>query len=163
MPQSKYIGNSKKKSVGAKKKEMLKTFYPRLRQLMRGAATLCWTTTTTEMESIKRWAQGPVRSQSTLSLPLSLFFHHNHYTTCKMSSSNSIQAQQFLPRSCSLTTLIFLVVMAVLAVYVTGSQADGGDVMSGGEGGEMTAMADAIKYLQGLDKVYGQAARPRYN
>ena len=138
---------------------MLKTFYPRLRQLMQ---LLCWTTTTTEMESIKRWAQGPVRSQSTLSLPLSLFFHHHHhYTTCKMSSS--IQAQQFLPRSWSLATLIFLVVMAVLAVYVTGSQADGGDVMSGGEGGEMTAMADAIKYLQGLDKVYGQAARPRYN
>lgn len=30
----------------------------------------------------------------------------------------------------------------------------------GGEG-DVTAMADAIKYLQGLDKVYGQAARPR--
>ncbi len=78
-----------------------------------------------------------------------------------MSSSNSIQ--QFLPRSCSLTALVLLVVMAVLAVCVTTTKADGGDVMSGGEGGEMTAMADAIKYLQGLDKVYGQAARPRYN
>jgi hypothetical protein len=76
-------------------------------------------------------------------------------------SSNSIQ--QFLPRSCSLAALVFLVVMVVLAVCVTTTKADGGDVMSGGEGGEMTAMADAIKYLQGLDKVYGQAARPRYN
>lgn len=71
--------------------------------------------------------------------------------------------QQFLPRSCSLAALVFLVVMAVLAVCVTTTKADGGDVISGGEGGEMTAMADAIKYLQGLDKVYGQAARPRYN
>ncbi|KAI9554646.1 hypothetical protein GHT06_019919 [Daphnia sinensis] len=75
-------------------------------------------------------------------------------------SSNSIQ-QLLFPRSASLTTLVFLVVMAVLAVYATSAQADG-DVMGGGEGGEMTAMADAIKYLQGLDKVYGQAARPRY-
>ncbi|XP_057376125.1 uncharacterized protein LOC130697008 [Daphnia carinata] len=73
-------------------------------------------------------------------------------------SSNSIQ-QLLFPRSGSLTTLVFLVVMAVLAVYATSVQADG-DVMGGGEGGEMTAMADAIKYLQGLDKVYGQAARP---
>ncbi|XP_046451019.1 uncharacterized protein LOC124199281 isoform X1 [Daphnia pulex] len=73
-------------------------------------------------------------------------------------SSSSIQ--QFLPRSCSLAALVFLVVMVVLAVCVTTTKADGGDVMSGGEGGEMTAMADAIKYLQGLDKVYGQAARP---
>ncbi|XP_046451020.1 neuropeptide F-like isoform X2 [Daphnia pulex] len=75
-------------------------------------------------------------------------------------SSSSIQ--QFLPRSCSLAALVFLVVMVVLAVCVTTTKADGGDVMSGGEGGEMTAMADAIKYLQGLDKVYGQAARPRF-
>ncbi len=75
----------------------------------------------------------------------------------------SSSIQQFLPRSCSLAALVFLVVMAVLAVCVTTTKADGGDVMSGGEGGEMTAMADAIKYLQGLDKVYGQAARPRYN
>lgn len=138
---------------------MLKTFYPRLRQLMRGAATLL------DHHRDGKYKKVGTRSSQitvdTLSLPLSLFHHHHHHTTCKMSSS--IQVQQFLPRSCSLATLIFLVVMAVLAVYVTGSQADGGDVMSGGEGGEMTAMADAIKYLQGLDKVYGQAARPRYN
>lgn len=75
-------------------------------------------------------------------------------------SSNSIQ-QLFFPRSVSLTTFVLLVVVAVLAIYATSAHADG-DVIGGGEGGEMTAMADAIKYLQGLDKVYGQAARPRY-
>lgn len=124
-----------------------------------------WTTTDDREENgYKKVPKDPVRTQSTLVsttsyIPLLPTLRHA-YTHLKMSSSNSMQ---FLPRSCSLATLIFLVVMAVLAVYVTSAQADGGDVMSGGEGGEMTAMADAIKYLQGLDKVYGQAARPRYN
>lgn len=71
-------------------------------------------------------------------------------------------SSQQVPRrsSFSLPALAFLVLVAVLAVYATSVQADG-DGMTGGEGGEMSAMADAIKYLQGLDKVYGQAARPR--
>lgn len=85
---------------------------------------------------------------------------HTHQHPYSNMSSNSIH-QLLFPRSGSLTTLVFLVVMAVLAIYATSAQADG-DVMGGGEGGEMTAMADAIKYLQGLDKVYGQAARPRF-
>ena len=63
--------------------------------------------------------------------------------------------------SCSMVALVLLVMTALLAVYVTSVQADG-EGMTGGEGGEISAMADAIKYLQGLDKVYGQATRPRY-
>lgn len=73
-----------------------------------------------------------------------------------------MSSNQQVPRrtSSSLAALVLLVLVAVLAIYATSVQADG-DGMAGGEGGEMSAMADAIKYLQGLDKVYGQAARPR--
>lgn len=72
--------------------------------------------------------------------------------------------QQITGRSSSsFVTLVLLAILAVLAVYVTSAEADGDGMTGAGEGGEMTAMADAIKYLQGLDKVYGQAARPRYN
>lgn len=89
--------------------------------------------------------------------PLDLLFYLLHHLLLPLHSPNhkmsSSSIQQFLPRSCSLAALVFLVVMVVLAVCVTTTKADGGDVMSGGEGGEMTAMADAIKYLQGLDKV----------
>lgn len=103
-----------------------------------------------------------LRSEYSRHLPLlpTNTIPHTHQHPYSNMSSNSIH-QLLFPRSGSLTTLVFLVVMAVLAIYATSAQADG-DVMGGGEGGEMTAMADAIKYLQGLDKVYGQAARPRY-
>lgn len=57
----------------------------------------------------------------------------------------------------SVLALCVLALVVLLGVYVDSVAAD----EAGAEGGEMSAMADAIKYLQGLDKVYGQAARPR--
>jgi len=49
---------------------------------------------------------------------------------------------------------------AFLVVTVT-ANSDYGEG-KGSDPGELAAMADAIRYLQGLDKVYGQAARPRF-
>lgn len=70
--------------------------------------------------------------------------------------------QQISGRSpSSFITLVLLAMFAVLVVYASNVAADGDGMTGGGEGGEVSAMADAIKYLQGLDKVYGQAARPR--
>ena len=57
----------------------------------------------------------------------------------------------------SVLALFAVALVVLLGIYVDSVHAD----ETGAEGGEMSAMADAIKYLQGLDKVYGQAARPR--
>lgn len=53
--------------------------------------------------------------------------------------------------------LLPLTIALIITAIVVSAEMDGKN-----EGGEMAAMADAIKYLQSLDKVYGQAARPRF-
>jgi len=54
--------------------------------------------------------------------------------------------------------LPLLVALVIMAVAINADYGEGKP-----EGGDLAAMADAIKYLQGLDKVYGQAARPRFD
>ena len=51
--------------------------------------------------------------------------------------------------------MVVLAVAMLISAMVVQASAQGRD------SSEMASMADAIKYLQGLDKVYGQAARPR--
>lgn len=55
----------------------------------------------------------------------------------------------------SMVVLVMLVLAMLVSTVVVQASAQGRD------SSEMASMADAIKYLQGLDKVYGQAARPR--
>jgi len=56
----------------------------------------------------------------------------------------------------SMVVLVMLVLAMLVSTVVVQASAQGRD------SSEMASMADAIKYLQGLDKVYGQAARPRF-
>ena len=62
---------------------------------------------------------------------------------------------------CSSSFILASLLAAFVVLVVMTSQAQADDLIGGEGGGELTAMVDAIKYLQGLDKVYGQAARPR--
>ena len=58
-------------------------------------------------------------------------------------------------KSLSMIAMVMLVMAMLVSTIVVQASAQGRD------SSEMASMADAIKYLQGLDKVYGQAARPR--
>ena len=57
--------------------------------------------------------------------------------------------------------LISLAAFVVLVMIASSANSGLFVEASGGEDGS-NQIVDAIKYLQGLDKVYGQAARPRY-
>merc|ERR1712189_150019 len=59
-------------------------------------------------------------------------------------------------KSLSMIAMVMLVMAMLVSTIVVQASAQGRD------SSEMASMADAIKYLQGLDKVYGQAARPRF-
>ena len=68
-------------------------------------------------------------------------------------SSSAARTQRLALVSVAAFVVLVMIASSANNVFV---EANGGE-----EGGNN--IVDAIKYLQGLDKVYGQAARPRYS
>merc|ERR1712191_2901 len=78
--------------------------------------------------------------------PTVIDHHHPHHP----------QREREKMRTTSILAVVVLAVAMLISAMVVQASAQGRD------SSEMASMADAIKYLQGLDKVYGQAARPRF-